>query len=128
MISKYIWLILKFIISGIILYVIYLDIILIIGYDELEKIAKMDNQEFMHYTSELGLFNLVFFAFAGILEFIKIFGNIYLIFFPFLITALNIILSVLIFLALLIFKEEFKSLIISSLIISSCAILVLNGF
>ena len=128
MISKYIWLILKFIISGIILYVIYLDIIFIIGYDELEKIAKMDNEELMHYTPELGIFNLGFFAFAGLSEFILFFGKVFLFFLPFLIIILNVILTILIFLAVLIFKEKLKILIISSAIIFICTMLLLSGF
>ncbi|WP_129087196.1 hypothetical protein [Halarcobacter ebronensis] len=125
--SKYIWLILKFIISGIILYVMYLDIIFIIGYDELEKIVKMDTDELMDYTPELGLFNLGFFAFAGVLEFILFFDKIFLFLFPFLIIILNSILGVLIFLAVLIFKEKLKILIISSVILFICTMIIFNG-
>ncbi|SKB51011.1 hypothetical protein [Malaciobacter marinus] len=128
MTNKYIWLILKFLISGIILYVMYIDIIFIIGYDELEKITKMDTEELMTYTPELGLFNLGFFAFAGFSEFILFFGKVFLFFVPFLIIILNVILTILIFLAVLIFKEKLKILIVSSAIIFICIMLLLSSF
>lgn len=127
-ISKYIWLILKFIISGMVLYLIYIDILFIVAYDELEKIAKMDKVELINYTPELGLFNLAFFAFGGILEFISLFNNLFLILFPFLIIAINIILQVIILLAILIFKEKAKILIVSILIIFICIMLFVGIF
>jgi hypothetical protein len=117
--SKYIWIILQIIISGLILYLIYLDIVLIMGYAEIEKMIAMDRQELMHYQPELGVFSLGFFVIDGIIEWILIFGNLFLIFFPFLIISVNIILLVCIFLAVLIFKQKAKLLVISSLIISS---------
>jgi hypothetical protein len=117
--SKYIWIILQIIISGLILYLIYLDIVLIMGYAEIEKMIAMDRQELMHYQPELGVFSLGFFVIGGIIEWILIFGNLFLIFFPFLIISVNIILLVCIFLAVLIFKQKAKLLVISSLIISS---------
>ncbi len=117
--SKYIWIILQIAISGLILYLIYLDIVLIMGYDEIVKMIAMDREELIHYQPELGVFSLGFFIFAGVIEWIFLFGNLFLIFFPFLIISVNIILLVCIFLAVLIFKQKAKLLVITSLIIAS---------
>lgn len=125
---QYLWLGLKIIISGIILYLVYLDILFIVSYTELEKMALMERDELLHYIPELGLFNVGFWAVGGVVGFLDLFGKMFAWILPILIIAINIVLMVTIFLAVLIFKEKGKLLFISTLILFSLVYIFLGGF
>lgn len=127
MMQKYIWLLLKILISLVLVGLIYLDVLLMISYGELAEISSAEGQKLTEYQPELGIFSLPFFVFGGVIEFFSLFGDLFEWMLPILLIAINIILLITILFAVLIFKEKTKLLLFSSLLVLLVGLLFVGG-
>ena len=106
--ASYIWIFLKILISSVVLYLLYLDIVLIVTYIDLESI-KINEDGLTNFHPELGIFSFAFFSFGS---FLAIFGNSLLAVIPFLIVIISTLLLISTVFAILIFKEKAISIFI----------------